>query len=160
MPDFQRLIKHPFYFRVYQLKNLPAAFFCGVRVVKYDENSCTTSIRYSWFTRNPFRSTYFAALAMAAELSTGALAMGNVYKQKPAISMLLTGQEAQYLKKATGITWFHCEAGKSIAACIEKARMNDAPQQISVATTGKNAAGETIAVFTFQWSFKKKKSTI
>jgi hypothetical protein len=49
----------------------------------------------------------FACLAMAAEMSTGVLAMAHVYKRKPAISMLVVKMEAEYFKKATGKNRIH-----------------------------------------------------
>ncbi|MEJ7672361.1 MAG: hypothetical protein WKF59_06555 [Chitinophagaceae bacterium] len=42
------------------------------------------------------------ALAMAAEMSTGILAMMHIYKRSHSISMLITNMEASYIKKATG----------------------------------------------------------
>ena len=55
---------------------------------------CITSVPYKWLTQNPFRSTYFASLAMAAEMSTGILALSNVYKRNPPFSMLVIKMEA------------------------------------------------------------------
>ena len=57
----------------FYFQKLPAAFFSGVRIKEVGETKCRVSVPYKWFTQNPFRSTYFACLAMAAEMSTGAL---------------------------------------------------------------------------------------
>lgn len=46
-----------------------------------------------------FRSTYFACLAMAAEMSTGALAMAHLYHSDPPVSMLVVKLESEYFKK-------------------------------------------------------------
>src|SRR5690242_738842 len=109
--EFLQLVNHPFKFRMFLLKNLPSAFFSGVRVKKLDESKAVVVVPYKWFSKNPFRSTYFACLAMAAELSTGVLAMLNTHKRNPAVSMLVIHLEANYFKKATGITTFTCEDG-------------------------------------------------
>jgi len=121
-----------------------------------DENSCTTTIKYSWFTRNPFRSTYFACLGMAAEMSTGALAMAYIYKREPSVSMLVTKTEAIYSKKAVGITQFTCKDGELIRNSIEKAIATGEGQTIIVKSTGTNGAGETVAEFMITWSFKMR----
>src|SRR4051812_48500428 len=62
-------------FTFWLLAKLPAAFFCGVRLRSIDAHRCVTSVPYGWRSQNPFQSTYFAAQAMAAEMSTGALVL-------------------------------------------------------------------------------------
>lgn len=156
MQAFSQLISSSFRFRTYLLSKLPAAFFCGIRIKSYNDHTCTTSVRYSWFTKNPFRSTYFAALSMAAEMSTGILAMGHLYGKKPPVSMLVISQEAHFLKKAIGYTLFTCTAGDEIAAAIQKAIETGVGQQITIAAHGENESGETVAEFLFTWSFKRK----
>ena len=141
---------------MYLLYKLPAAFFSGVKVRKINEEKCSTSVPFKWLTQNPFRSTYFASLAMAAEMSTGVLALSNVYKRKPSISMLLTKMEATYFKKATGTVFFICEQGKQIASVIDEAAETGEAKSIIAKSTGKNKAGELVAEFLFTWSFKTK----
>lgn len=153
---FFDLVNRPLKFRMYLLFKLPAAFFSGVKVKECTEEKCITSVPFKWLTQNPFRSTYFASLSMAAEMSTGALALGNTYKREPAISMLVTKMEANYLKKATGITFFTCEQGLQIANAVNEACNSGEGKNITVKTTGKNQNGELIAEFLFTWSFKAK----
>src|SRR6476646_11547024 len=98
---FIDLVKHPVKFRMFLFSKLPAALFSGVRLKYVDEEKCEVVVPFKWFTRNPFRSTYFACLSMAAEMSTGLLAMANIYGRKPRVSMLITGMEARFHKKAT-----------------------------------------------------------
>jgi hypothetical protein len=142
---------HPVKFPLFLLAKLPAAYFAGLRVVAADEDSCTVSVPYKWFTQNPFRSTYFACLSMAAELSTGALAMAAIHGQRPGFSMLITAMEARFLKKATGKTYFTCAAGEAIREVVERARSTGAGEELPVRSTGRNAAGEIVAEFVFTW---------
>src|SRR5882757_2812559 len=102
MDEFVRLLRSPIRFRLYLLTRIPSAFFSGIRVAAADETSCAVTVPFKWFTRNPFRSTYFACLGMAAEMSTGVLAMAAIYKRNPKISMLVVHAESAYFKKATG----------------------------------------------------------
>src|SRR5690348_15735484 len=108
---FFSFVRHPLKFKLYLLKNLPAALFSGVRVVQAGNEFCTVSVPYNHFTRNPFHSTYFACLSMAAELSSGLLAMANVYGREPAVSLLITGMQGNFFKKAKGLTLFTCNGG-------------------------------------------------
>ncbi|HMU57084.1 MAG TPA: thioesterase, partial [Chitinophagaceae bacterium] len=82
-------MKHPATFRMFLLTKLPSAFFSGVRIRDLDDEKCTATVPFKWFSQNPFRSTYFACLSMAAEMSTGALALAHLYKSDPPVSMLV-----------------------------------------------------------------------
>ena len=148
---------HPVKFRMFLFSKLPAAFFSGVRLKTIDETKAVVTVPYKWFSQNPFKSTYFACLAMAAEMSTGLLAMMNTYKRNPAVSMLVTGLEAAYFKKATGITMFTCEQGLALNQTIEEAIATGQGKIITIKSTGKNDKGELVAEFFITWSFKVKK---
>jgi hypothetical protein len=154
-PFFQ-LANNPFKFRLFLLTQLPAAFIAGIRIRSCDENSCSVSVPFKWLNQNPFRSTYFACLSMAAEMSTGALAMANIYKRKPAMSMLITNVESSYHKKATGKTYFTCNEGVAIKEAINTAYASATPQIIKVKSQGYNKQHELVAEFWFTWSFKVK----
>src|SRR5262245_50205163 len=114
-------LKHPLKFRMFLLSNLPNALFSGVRIKEIDENNCSVTVPYKWLTKNPFRSTYFACLSMAAEMSTGALCLVHLHKRNPPVSMLVVKVESEYFKKATGQTVFTCEDGLMIKGTIEQA---------------------------------------
>ena len=156
LPSFIKLIRHPVKFRFFLLSKLPSAFFSGLRVKEVDENKCAVSVPYKWFTTNPFRSSYFACLAMAAEMSTGILSMMHIYKREPSVSMLVIKLEANYFKKAVGVTTFTCNDGKAISDTIEKAIAAGEGQRITARSIGVNEAGEMVAEFFITWSFKAK----
>lgn len=154
--NFIRLVTNPVLFRLYLLARLPSAYFAGLRIPCIDTDSCTVTVPYKWFTRNPFRSTYFACLAMAAEMSTGALVMNLVYKRSPPVSMLVVGTEATFHKKATGLTRFTCADGPAIRSAVQAATTTGEGQTIRTRSTGKNANGDLVAEFYITWSFKVK----
>lgn len=143
-------------FRLFLLKNLPAAYFAGVKVHTANKERSIISVPYKWFTRNPFRCTYFACLSMAAEMSTGILAMANTYKSSPKISMLVTEIEGKFYKKATGFSRFVCEEGIAIRQTVEEAIITKQSQSIKVLSSGFNNQNELIAEFWITWSFKVK----
>ncbi len=154
--SFTRLIKHPLKFRMFLLSKLPSAYFTGVRVKEVDEKKCITTVPYQWFSKNPFRSTYFASLAMAAEMSTGVLALAHIYKRKPSVSMLLVKLEAEYFKKATDRTTFVCEDGELIQRSIEESIATGEARTVRARSKGTNKAGELVAEFFITWSFKAR----
>lgn len=151
---FIRFVQHPLKFPFYLLWKLPGAWLAGVRVKQLQEDSCITVVPYRWLSQNPFRSTYFACLAMAAEMSTGMLAI--MYTQNARVSMLVTGMQASFHKKAVAKTWFTCDEGAAIAAAVEKAIATGEGVTITVNSTGKNHDGTVIATFAITWSFKAR----
>ena len=153
---FLTLLNHSFKSKLFLLTRLPAAFFSGVRLKQATEEQCIATVPYKWFSQNPFRSTYFACLAMAGELTTGALAMAHVYKRSPAVSMLIVKMEANYFKKATGLTTFTCNDGLRIKELVEKAIATGEAQSFTARSIGTNAEGQQVAEFLFTWSFKVK----
>jgi hypothetical protein len=153
---FARTATNPFLFRLYLLTRLPSAFFAGLKISHLDADTCTVTVPYKWFTRNPFRSTYFACLAMAAEMSTGALVMNLVYRRNPPISMLVIHLEAIYAKKATGRTRFTCTNGPAIQSAIQAAITTGEGQTVRARSAGANANGDLVAEFYITWSFKVK----
>lgn len=154
--EFLNITKHPVKFRMFLFSKLPSAYFSGVRVKEASEDRCLVTVPYKWFSQNPFRSTYFACLAMAAEMSTGLLALAHIYKRVPAVSMLVTKLEASYHKKAVGNTSFECTQGLEIKQAIETAIATGEGQVITVKATGRNNQNELVAEFLLTWSFKSK----
>jgi hypothetical protein len=155
--QFSALISNPISFRFFLFQKLPAAFFAGLRIAHFDANTCTVKIKYSWFSKNPFKSIYFAVEAMAAEMCSGMLAFGQVYKRNPKISMLVVKMEVNFIKKATGTILFSCEDGALIQAAINESIETGDGKTIVCKSVGKNEKGEVVAEFNFTWSFKAKK---
>lgn len=155
--DFIKLMKHPVKFRMFLFTKLPAAYIAGVRVREVDEKKCVATVPYKWLSQNPFRSTYFACLSMAAEMSTGALAMAHLYKINPPVSMLVVKVESEYFKKATGRTSFVCEDGELFQKTIEETIATGEPKTLRAKSVGANKEGEIVAEFYITWSFKAKK---
>ena len=153
---FIKLLKHPLKARMFLLSNLPAAYFSGVRIRDINENTCSVTVPYKWFTKNPFRSTYFACLSMAAEMSTGALCLVHLYERDPSVSMLVVKVESEYFKKATGRTSFTCEDGLLIKHTIEETVKTREPRTIRAKSVGRNDEGAIVAEFFVTWSFKVK----
>ncbi len=155
--QFLQLINHPIKFQMFLLSKLPSAFFSGVRVLAADEKKAVVKVPYKWFSQNPFKSTYFACLSMAAEMSTGVLALAHIYKRQPSVSMLVLKVEGNFIKKATGITIFTCDDGLLIKQTIEDAIASGEGKTIIAKSNGTNEQGEIVATFEITWSFKAKK---
>lgn len=95
---------------------------------------------------------------MAAEMSTGALAMAHLYKRKPPVSMLVIRVDSEYFKKATGKTFFVCGDGELFQKAIEETIATGEAKMVKARSVGKNKDGEVVAEFFVTWSFKAKKN--
>lgn len=149
-------MKNPIKNKLFLLMKLPMAFLAGLKITEFTEDKCVVQVKYKWLNTNPFRSMYFAVLSMAAELSTGSLSMGSLYKRTPAVSMLVVKSEGNYFKKAVGKISFTCTMGKEINQVVEQAITTSTSQSIRVQTIGKNEQGDVVAEYFFTWSFKSK----
>lgn len=155
-PAFKRIITNPVLFKFFVFQKLSSAFWAGLSIAHFDEKSCEVRVKLSWFNQNPFRSMYFAVEAMAAEMSCGMLALGQVYKRQPAVSMLVEKLEAKFVKKATGVIIFTCEDGQALQDTVNEALNNPAGSKLGVTSIGRNQAGEVVAEFYLTWTFKAK----
>lgn len=93
---------------------------------------------------------------MAAEMSTGALAMMHAQNEDQKVSMLVVKVEGEFFKKATGRTFFRCEGGDEIKRVIKNCIATNEPGTIRAKSNGRNKAGEIIAEFYITWSFKAR----
>ncbi len=154
--EFFKMVNNPFYFKLYMLSKLPMGLIVGLKVKSCSANECSITVPYRFINQNPFRSTYFAVLAMAAEMSTGMLALSATYKAKPSVSMLVTHLEADFTKKATGITTFTCTQGKELTQKAEEAIITGTGTTFDAISIGTSQIGEEEARFKIQWSFKAR----
>lgn len=154
--SFKDKITNPLLFRTFMLGKLPAAFFAGLRIENLDELTAIISVKQTWFNKNPFGSIYFAILSMAAEVSTGVLCLGAIYKRKPQVSMLVIKSEGMFHKKATGKIMFTCNDGDNIHNIVENAIITGDAKTFVCHSSATNKTGEVVAEFSFTWSFKIK----
>ncbi len=142
-------------FRIFLLKNLPMGFLAGLRPVCFNEKECTVSVKYRWLVKNPFRSMYFAVQSMAAEASTGLLAMYHINRLENNTSMLVSSIEGKFLKRVTGRVEFRCTEGAEIAKAIELAASSGESVRLKVNSKGTDKDGEIVADYYIEWYFKK-----
>ena len=142
---------------LFNLVKLPLAYLGGVRVRTITDTEVVVSIKYRWMNQNPFKSMFWAAQGMAAEMPTGVLVMKAIDDSKVKVSMLVTQQEAQFFKKATGRILFSCKGGNEIREAIQESIKTGEGQVIVLISEGKNKDGVVVSRFQFHWSLRVKK---
>ncbi len=152
----RRRVLSPVPVTLWMWKTLPLAAFAGLRVVRLDEGACAVRLPGGWRTQNPFRSTYFAAQAMAAEMSTGAPALVLLQDAPASVAMLVLGLRARFGKKLVGPGTFVFEDVAGMRAAVERAASSDEAQTLTARSTGRDAAGDVVAELEVDWSFKRR----
>ena len=99
---------------------------------------------------------YFAVQAMAAELTTGALVIIQIKKSGKNISMLVSNNNGNFSKKATGRITFTCNDGNQIEAAIQKTIATGEGQIIWMKSIGKDEKGDQVSELNFEWSIRIK----
>ena len=136
---------------------LPLAFFGGVKVKSITDNEVVVTIKHRWINQNPFKSMFWAAQGMAAEMATGVLVMKAIKASNKKVSMLVSHQEADFFKKATGKILFTCCGGNQIKEAIQKSIETAEGQIVRLTSKGENEDGIIVSSFLFEWSLKVKK---
>ncbi|GAA4837755.1 DUF4442 domain-containing protein [Algivirga pacifica] len=156
--QFRKKMLNKSVFRTFTLTQVPLGYLAGMKLNSLDLHTCSTSMKYKWINKNPFKSMYFAAQSMAAELSTAALCMLGIQGYAPSVAFIIIGMEATFPKKATGKVTFTCEDGDAIMECIQKAIDTGEASTIKTKTVGRMEDGTVVSEFFFTWSFKQRKS--
>ena len=154
---FSKRIQSRWTSNLFFLFKLPMAFFSGLKVVQISRESCAVSIRYKWINQHPSQSVYFAAQLMAAELSTGALAFGQLYQRKPSVSMLVLSNRSLFHKKVKGKLTFTCSDGGIIENAIQKTIETGEPVTVECYAAGMTEDGVLATECWFTWTFRAKK---
>lgn len=152
-----RRLRNRWAMRAFMLGKLPLGLIAGLRIDEVDAQRCRTSLPYGWRTTNPFRSIYFAAQAMAAELSTGAPAMLATELAPRPVAMLIVDLEATFGKKANQRTSFTCVEVPKLFAAVEETLRTGEPVTAKVETVGEMEDGTEVSRFSFTWSFKRRR---
>jgi hypothetical protein len=133
---------------------LPSAFFCGVRLKCLDSFKSIVSINHSWFNKNPFKSIFWAAQGMAAELTTGSLIKNAIKESGVNVSYLVIENKSSFYKKATGKIIFECNQGKELQDLFNSFDKDNNKAIIELKSIGTDSNNIKVSEFSFTWSLK------
>ncbi len=154
--NFRKEILKPFRLKLFFLRRMPLGLFAKLRVDNIDDKGAVVSLPFNSLNKNPFKSLYFGAQAMAAELSTGVLAMDAVLSSGQNISMLVFEMQAGFTKKAVTRVRFECNQGEEIKSAVDKCIQTKEGVVVKVKTTGRDTSGDIVSEFFYTWTFKLK----
>lgn len=152
---FIQTMQSPLKFKWFLVTKLPSVWFWGIRITELTSNRCELRMPFRWSTKNPFRSIYFAALSGAGELASGILCMLHL-SGSGSFSMLVTGFEAQFHKKADRATRFICEDGDRLEAMLQTLTQPGQTGTFTMQVMGITIDEVHVATFKLTWSFKRR----
>ena len=135
---------------------LPSAFLCGVRLRSLNKERAVVTVTLNFLNKNPFKSMFWAVQGMAAELATGAIILSEVRSSTVPISMLVTRNEAEFLKKAKGKITFTCTDVTLVKNQFAKHLQSETGTRFWMQSEGVDEQGEVVSRFRFEWSVEAK----
>ena len=146
-------LRGPVKFRLFSLVSMPAARFVGLRLDRIDDEACITSIPGGWRSQNPFKTMYWDAQGMGAELATGAapFAMSRAMPEK--LRMFVVGAEATFSKRAKGRIKFTCDEVSAARNAIEQSRVSGESVECDLRSIGRDSSGGVVSEWVFKWNF-------
>jgi len=153
--EYKNMVLSPV-FRAGLLKVMPMGAIAGLKVTALDDQHCKVTVPYNYVNKNPFNTTYWAVLGMAAEMASGAMVQMHTHKTNPSVSMFVTGCNGQFIKRAIGVTTFICNDGQLIADTIQKAISSGEAQTVQSTVKGYDKNNALLVDFTFEWSLKAR----
>lgn len=99
---------------------------------------------------------FWAVQGMAAELATGAIILSEVRNSTVPISMLVTRNEAEFLKKAKGKITFTCSDVALVKNQFATHLQSETGTCFWMQSEGVDEQGEIVSRFRFEWSIKAK----
>lgn len=147
-------------FKLFLLTKLPLAWVAGLKKIEVTSKQAIIGINYGYWNMNPFKSMYFAAQAMAAEMASGILVLECCKTSGKNISTLVLGLKAEFSKKAVGKIKFVCSEGDLIAESINKAIASGQGESFDVKSIGYNEQNEIVATFVLTWTVKERSKSV
>lgn len=143
-------------FRAFTVLSMPSAAFVGLRLVRADDEVCVTSIPGGWRSQNPFKTMYWAAQGMAAELATGVHPFAFSRASPNGIRMFVVGTEATFVKRAKGKIFFTCEDIPAARAAIEETLASGESIDLDMRAVGRDKSGDVVSEWVFKWNFRAR----
>ena len=106
--------------------------------------------------QNPFKSTYWAAQGMAAEMASGVIPMAYVRAANVPIRMILAGVSGNFVKMCKGPSTFTCKVQDQVKKAMQETLTSGQSVQCNLMSVGRDSTGDTVSEWSFEWSFRAR----
>ena len=139
---------------------LPLASFAGLKIQSVDARHSVVTIPGGWRTQNPFKSTYWAAQGMAAEMATGVIPAAYVRAAPVPIRMILAGTNGRFIKMCKGQSTFKHEAGETVLSAMQETLRTGKSVECDLTSIGYDGQLDIVSEWSFRWSFRARLEAI
>ena len=154
-----KLLNGPIKSFVGQFVSMPRGSFAGLTIKEVNETQCLVILPGGWRTQNPFKSAYWAAQGMAAEMASGVIPMAYVRASDIPIRMILAGVSGQFVKMCKGPSTFRCDVGDRVLEAMRTTLESGTSVTCELTCTGYDSDGDEVSNWTFIWSFRARLET-
>ena len=160
--DFDRIekgfvqLRSPWKVAAFTATMMPLGAMAGLRIDHVDRDGCVTSLPGGWRTQNPFKSMFWAAQGMAAEMATGVPALVGVREAPVPVRMILAGCEGQFVRMCKTRARFVFERADLVWEALETTLATGESVECPLPVVGYDAHGEEVSRWRFTWSFRAR----
>ena len=94
---------------------------------------------------------------MGAELATAGIPLAMVRSMPESVRTLVSGQQANFTKKAKGRISFTCTDGNLARSAIEESMATGQSVNVDISATGHDSSGDVVSEWVFNWNFLVRK---
>lgn len=153
------LLKPTLKVRLFGLLKIPLIGYVRPRVERLDADEVTIRVPLGRRTQNHWKSMYFGALAIGADLAAGSHAMFAVDAEQrqsgTKVGFVFKDVQADFLRRPDHDVLFHSRDGRNVAAAVAETVRTGERVNIPVPVECE-AGGELVAKFTLTLSLKRK----
>ena len=135
---------------------MPLASFAGLKIQSVDAHHSVVTMPGGWRTQNPFKSTYWAAQGMAAEMATGVIPAAYVRAAPVPVRMILASTNARFVKMCKGKSTFKHEAGDAVLQAMRETFETGNSVTCELTSVGYDSQGDVVSEWSFTWSFRAR----
>lgn len=139
------------------LLKIPMIGYCRPRIAEWDEERVHVRIPLRRRTRNHFRSMYFGALMVGADLTAGLHAYGYSLEKGWKVSFAFKSSKGEFLRRPDTAVTFEMNEGRAVEALLVKSRESGERHHLAVPIAAFDEEGTKVAEFELELSVRVKK---
>lgn len=132
--------------------------FCRPKISNWSPEKVQIHIPLRRRTRNHFRSMYFGALMVGADLTAGLHAYAFGLEKGWNVSLAFKSSSAEFLRRPDTDVYFEMEQGRAVEALLQKSHLSGERHHIGVPINAYDTEGTKVAEFVLELSVRVKNS--
>ena len=139
------------------LLKIPMIGYCRPRIAEWSPEMVRVRIPLRRRTRNHFKSMYFGALMVGADLTAGLHAYAFSLEKGWKVSFAFKSSQGEFLRRPDTDVTFEMGEGRAVEALLEKSHETGERHHLAVPIAAYDTEGTKVAVFTLELSVRVKK---